>query len=126
VLIASSDLNVQQEVLAKFIDFEPLKSNIILYILHAKGTKVQTKIIQNIKTSLNVVKCAKTKYHLVDKHATLSMECLDMVKMLQLFPKFLRCVIIMWLMQCKGAMHLKMVGDQMFGLLSAKKLGQTL
>jgi hypothetical protein len=29
-------------------------------------------------------------------------------------------------MQCKGAMHLKMVGDQMFGLLSAKKLGQTL
>jgi hypothetical protein len=73
VLIASSDLDVQQEVLTKFIDFEPLKSHLLLYIFHAKETKVQTKIIQNIKTSLNVVKCAKTKYHLIAKHITLSM-----------------------------------------------------
>ncbi len=40
VLMASSDLDVQQEVLAKFIDFEPLKSHLPPYILHAKETKV--------------------------------------------------------------------------------------
>jgi hypothetical protein len=45
VLIASSDLDVQQEVLVKLIDFEPLKRVLLLYILHAKETKVQIKII---------------------------------------------------------------------------------
>ncbi len=40
VLITSSDLDVQQEVLAKFIDFEPLKSHFLPYILCAKEAKV--------------------------------------------------------------------------------------
>jgi hypothetical protein len=35
VLIASSDLDVQQEVLAKLIDFEPLKSRFLPYIFRA-------------------------------------------------------------------------------------------
>jgi hypothetical protein len=73
VLIASNDLDVQQEVLAKLINSELLKSHFLFHILRAKETKVQTKIIQKIKTHVNVVKCAKTKYHLVAKHATLSM-----------------------------------------------------
>ncbi len=73
MLIASSDLDVQQEVLAKLIDSKPLKNHLLLYILRAKETKVQAKIIQNIKTSFNVVKCAKTKYHLIAKHTTFNM-----------------------------------------------------
>ncbi len=61
MLIASSDLDVQQEVLAKLIDFEPLKSRFPPYILRAKEAKVLIEIIQNIRTSFNVAKCAKIK-----------------------------------------------------------------
>jgi len=73
VLIASRDLDVQQEVLAKLINSKPLKSHLLPYILCAKEAKVQVEIIQNIKACFNVVKCVKTKHNLVAKHATLNM-----------------------------------------------------
>jgi hypothetical protein len=74
VLLKTGDVEAQQDVVTKLMDFDLLKKSILPYILHAKEAKVQVEISENIRTSLNVVNHVKTKDHSVAKHATFSME----------------------------------------------------
>ncbi len=73
VLLKGRDVEAQQDVVAKLMDFDLLKKFLPPYILHAKEAKVQVEIIEIIRIALNVESHAKTKDHRVTKHVTLRM-----------------------------------------------------
>ncbi len=98
VLLKVGDVEAQQDIVTKLMDFDLLKKSIPPYILCAKEAKVQAKIIENIRTSINVVSHVKTKDHRVVKHVMLSMACLDMVGMCQQWLRFLGFITAMCLM----------------------------
>jgi hypothetical protein len=72
-LLKSGEIEAQQDVIVKLMDFDLLKKFIPPYILCTKEAKVQVEIIENTRIGVNVVSHAKAKDHRVAKHAMFSM-----------------------------------------------------